>query len=58
MAQRHRRQIGQLERVIELPHHQETAVRTNLRAPELEPYPVVEIDPITPDPNSHPLVDP
>ena len=42
------RQIGQAERVIQLAHHQQTAVRTDLRAPKLQPHPAVEVDPVTP----------
>ena len=47
VAQRHQGQIGQPELVIELAHHQATTVGTDLRAPELEPHPAVEIDQIT-----------
>ncbi len=46
VTQRCRSQIGQPERVIELAHHQETAVRTDLCAPELA-HAAVEIDSIT-----------
>lgn len=48
VAQRRRRQIGQSERVIQLRHHQQAAVRTDLRTPEFQPHPTVEIHPITP----------
>jgi hypothetical protein len=45
VAQRCCRQIGQPERVIQLAHHQQAAVRTELRAPELQPHTAVEIRP-------------
>ena len=40
--------VGQPKRVIELAHHQETAVGTDLRATELQSHARVEIHPITP----------
>lgn len=33
---------------IEIAHHEETTVRTDRRAPELQPHAAVEIDPTTP----------
>ena len=42
------RKIGQPERVIKLAHHQQAAVRTDLRTPELHPHTAVEIHPICP----------
>ena len=35
-------------RIIKLAHHRETAIRTLLRAPELQPYTGVKIHPVTP----------
>jgi hypothetical protein len=48
VAKSYCRQIGQSERVIKLAHHQQPAIRTDLRAPELHPHAAVEIDPVTP----------
>jgi hypothetical protein len=42
------RQIGQPERVIQLAHHQQAAVGTELRTSELHMHPAVELDPICP----------
>ena len=42
------RQIGQPERVIQFAHHQQPAVRTDLRTTELQPHTAVEINPICP----------
>jgi hypothetical protein len=39
---------GQLKRVVEFAHHQEAAVRTDLRTPEFQPHVRVEIHPICP----------
>ena len=43
-----RRRIGQSERVIQLTHHQKAAIRTDMRTPEFQPRPTVELHPITP----------
>ena len=48
VAQRCYRKMGQPERVIKLAHHQQSTLRTNLRAPELQEHTAVEIDPICP----------
>jgi hypothetical protein len=42
------RQIGQPERVIKLAHHKKSAVRADLRTPELHANLAVEIDTICP----------
>ena len=42
------RQIRQPERVIQLAHHQQAAVGTELRAAKFQPYTRVKIDPICP----------
>ncbi len=43
--QRSARQIGQTERIIEFPHDQQAAVRTELQTPELPTHTTVEIQP-------------
>ena len=48
VTQRRLRQIGQPKRVIECAHHQQTAIRTDLRTPERQLDPAVNIDPINP----------
>jgi hypothetical protein len=48
VAQRRCRQIGQPERVIHLPHHQEATVRTELSTTKFQPHASVEIHPICP----------
>ena len=48
VAQCPRRKIGQPERVIQCAHHQQKAVRTELRAASFQPQPAVEIHPISP----------
>lgn len=48
VTQRTRRKVRQPERVIQLAYHQQTSVRTELRAPELLPHTMVKIHPVTP----------
>ena len=48
VAQCPRRKAGPPRCVIRLAHHQQAAVGTELRAPELQPHPSVEFNPITP----------
>ncbi len=43
-----RRRIRQSGRVVGFAHHRETAIRTGLRAPELQSHPAVKIHPVTP----------
>jgi hypothetical protein len=45
VGQRRARQIGQAERGVHFPHEQQTAVRTELRTPELQPHATVKIQP-------------
>ncbi len=48
VTQRTQRKVGQPKRTVQLAHHKQTAIRTELRAPELQPYPAVEIHSISP----------
>jgi hypothetical protein len=48
VIERRRRQIGQPERVIELAHHQQATVRTELSAAKFQSHARVEIHPICP----------
>lgn len=51
--QRRARQIGQSEGVVQFPNEQQTAVRTELRPPELQPHPPVKFQPqIVPTPRT------
>jgi hypothetical protein len=43
-----RHKIGEPKRVIQLAHHQQTTVGTELRATKFQPHPAVKIHPITP----------
>lgn len=48
VARRREGEIGQPKRFIQLAHHRQPTVRTELSAPEFQPHPTVEIQTINP----------